>query len=175
MSGAMSKLRAIRLLAGAALVVLALAACGVPTTSPPTAITEVPYNLMETPAPPTQLPSTPATRGPFIYWVNAADQLIATGKATHPIIGVLLDRTYAGEGAQVQDSSDAVTQDGPADKAGVQPGDVIVSFEGKPIRTPDQLIVSIRARAVGETVTLTIERDGQRRELQMTLEAQPDE
>ena len=91
------------------------------------------------------------------------------------IIGVLLDRTYAGEGAQVENSSGAVTQDGPADKAGVQAGDVIVSFEGKPIRTPDQLIVSIRARAVGETVTLTIERDGQRRDLQMTLEAQPDE
>ena len=52
---------------------------------------------------------------------------------------------------------------------------MIVSFEGKPIRTPDQLIVSIRARAVGETVTLTIERDGQQRQLQMTLEAEPDD
>lgn len=106
---------------------------------------------------------------------RTADQLIATGKATHPVIGVMLDRTFSGDGAQVEDSGAAVTPDGPADKAGVQPGDVIVSFEGKPIRTPDQLIVSIRALAVGETVTLTIERDGQQRELQMTLEAQPDD
>jgi putative serine protease PepD len=106
---------------------------------------------------------------------RTAEQLIATGKATHPIIGVLLDRTFSGEGAQVQDSSDAVTPDGPADKAGVRPGDVVVSFEGKPIRTPDQLIVSIRARAVGETVTLTIRRDGQEIDLPMTLEAQPDD
>jgi putative serine protease PepD len=106
---------------------------------------------------------------------RTADQLIATGKATHPIIGVLLDRTYSDEGAQVQDSQDAVTPDGPADKAGVQPGDVIIRFEGKPIRTPDQLIVSIRARAVGETVTLTIERDGEELDLPMTLEAQPDD
>ncbi|HEY9496389.1 MAG TPA: trypsin-like peptidase domain-containing protein [Intrasporangium sp.] len=106
---------------------------------------------------------------------RTADQLIATGKATHPIIGVLLDRTFAGEGAKVEDSGKAVTPDGPAERAGVQPGDVIVSFEGKPVRTPDQLIVSIRARAVGETVTLTIERDGQQRQLQMTLEAEPDD
>ncbi|MDC5697752.1 trypsin-like peptidase domain-containing protein [Intrasporangium calvum] len=105
---------------------------------------------------------------------RTADQLISTGKATHPIIGVMLDRTYSGEGALVQDDSDAVTPDAPADKAGVQPGDVIVGFEGEPIRTPDQLIVSIRSRAVGETVTLTIERDGEQIDLEMTLEADPE-
>ena len=105
---------------------------------------------------------------------RTADQLIATGKATHPIIGVLLDRRYSGEGALVQDESDAVTPNAPADKAGVEPGDVIVRFEGKPIRTPDQLIVSIRSRAVGETVTLTVERDGKQIDLRMTLEADPE-
>ncbi|WP_234423778.1 S1C family serine protease [Intrasporangium calvum] len=105
---------------------------------------------------------------------RTADQLIATGKATHPIIGVLLDRRYSGEGALVQDMSDAVTPNAPADKAGVEPGDVIVRFEGKPIRTPDQLIVSIRSRAVGETVTLTVERDGKQIDLRMTLEADPE-
>ena len=82
MSGAMSKLRATHLLVPTALVVLTLAACGVPVTSPPTAITEVPYNLMETAAPPTPLPSTPVRRGPFIYWVNAADQLVAIEAGT---------------------------------------------------------------------------------------------
>lgn len=82
MSGAMSKLGATHLLVSTALVVLTLAACGVPVTSPPTAITEVPYNLMETAAPPTPLPSTPVRRGPFIYWVNAADQLVAIEAGT---------------------------------------------------------------------------------------------
>ena len=71
-------------------------------------------------------------------------------------------------------ASDAITAGGPAAKAGVQPGDVITGFEGKRIRTPDQLIVSIRARAVGETVTLTVERDGKQIDLKMTLEAEPD-
>lgn len=77
MSVGLSKRSAIRLFVSTALAVLALAACGVPATSPPTAITDVPYNLMETAGPLTPLPSTPARRGPFIYWVNAADQLIA--------------------------------------------------------------------------------------------------
>ncbi len=71
-------------------------------------------------------------------------------------------------------AADAITAGGPAAKAGVQPGDVITGFEGKRIRTPDQLIVSIRARAVGETVTLTVERDGKQIDLKMTLEAEPD-
>jgi putative serine protease PepD len=105
---------------------------------------------------------------------RTADQLIATGKATHPIIGVSLDRTFSGDGAQVLDRPDAVTAGGPAAKAGVRPGDIITAFEGKRIRTPDQLIVSIRSRAVGDTVTLTVLRDGRRTDLQMTLEADPD-
>ncbi|WP_256792782.1 S1C family serine protease [Terrabacter sp. Ter38] len=104
---------------------------------------------------------------------RTADQLIATGKATHPVIGVNLSRTFVGDGAQVSDAPDAVTSGGPADKAGVKAGDVIVGFEGKRIRTPDQLIVSIRARAVGDTVSLKVERDGTELQLQMTLEADP--
>jgi putative serine protease PepD len=104
---------------------------------------------------------------------RTAEQLITTGKATHPVIGVLLDRTYSGEGAQVVDQSDAVTPKGPAAKAGIRPGDIIVAFEGKRVRTPDALIVAIRARAVGDTVSLTVERDGKEIELKMVLEADP--
>ncbi len=104
---------------------------------------------------------------------RTADQLIATGKATHPVIGVLLDRTYSGEGAQVSTGADAVTSGGPAARAGVRSGDVIVGFEGRRVRTPDQLIVSIRARAVGDTVTLTVDRDGAKVDLRMRLEADP--
>ncbi len=106
---------------------------------------------------------------------RTADQLIATGHATHPIIGVLLDRTFTGEGAQVSTGKDAVTAGGPADKAGIKPGDVIIGFEGTRIRTPDQLVVSIRARAVGDTVTLRVQRGTETIDLRMTLEAAPSE
>jgi putative serine protease PepD len=66
-----------------------------------------------------------------------------------------------------------VTAGGPAAKAGVKPGDVIIAFEGKRVRTPDQLIVSVRSRAVGDTVSLRVLRDGKELELRMTLEADP--
>lgn len=104
---------------------------------------------------------------------RTAQQLITTGKSTHPVIGVMLDRTHTGEGARVVDESKAVTPNGPAAKAGIRPGDVIVAFEGKRVRTPDALIVAIRARAVGDSVTLTVNRDGKEIQLKMVLEADP--
>ncbi|MEO7448027.1 MAG: trypsin-like peptidase domain-containing protein [Humibacillus sp.] len=104
---------------------------------------------------------------------RTADQLIATGKATHPVIGVSLDRTFSGDGARVASGADSVTSGSPAAKAGVRTGDVITGFEGKRVRTPDQLVVSIRSRAVGDTVTLTVQRGGASVDLKMTLEADP--
>ncbi|MFX4285573.1 trypsin-like peptidase domain-containing protein [Janibacter sp. G349] len=108
--------------------------------------------------------------------VRTVDQLIATGTAQHPIIGVSLDRRWDGEGARVLEDSDvdsgrAVIPDGPADNAGVEPGDVITELDGRRITDLDQLITRIRAKAVGDKVTLTIQRDGKQQDLSMTLEA----
>ena len=106
---------------------------------------------------------------------KTADQLIATGKAEHPIIGVFLDTEYDGEGVRVgaegPDGEPAVNPGGPADTAGIKPGDVIVAFEGRPINDPDSLVVAIRARGVGEKVTLTIRRGETERDVTMVLQA----
>lgn len=83
---------------------------------------------------------------------RVAEELITTGKSTHPIIGVALSQSFSGEGAQVQD----VTVDGPAAKAGLKSGDVIVKFEGQPVTDSTELIVRIRSKNVGDTVTLTL-------------------
>ena len=104
---------------------------------------------------------------------RTADQLIATGKATHPVIGVKLNRTFTARAPRSSSTADAVTPEARRPRPASRPGDVIVGFEGKRIRTPDQLIVSIRARAVGDTVSLKVEREGKELELQMTLEADP--
>ena len=56
---------------------------------------------------------------------TAVEQLITTGKAVHPIIGVFLDSTYDGEGVRIADEGPsgqpAVAPDGPADEAGCGP------------------------------------------------------
>jgi len=96
---------------------------------------------------------------------RTADQLMETGKATYPIVGVLLDNRYNGEGVQVleDDTADmeAVTPGGPAEEAGIEPGDVILAIDGRPVTQPDELIVAIRAKAPGDEIELTIRpRDG---------------
>lgn len=107
---------------------------------------------------------------------RTADQLIETGKATYPIVGVLLDNLYMGEGVQVLDESGgdtpAVTAGGPADLAGIKPGDVILEIDGRPVTHPNELIVAIRAKAPGDEVTLKIRpKNGSgEKELELTLD-----
>ena len=108
--------------------------------------------------------------------VRTVDQLITDGEAEHPIIGVSLDRRWGGQGAKVIEDDEArggeaVIPDGPADNAGIEPGDVITEMDGRKITSLDQLIVRIRAQAVGDKVTLKVQRDGEEHELTMTLEA----
>jgi len=59
----------------------------------------------------------------------------------------------------------AVTPNGPASKAGVKPGDVIVSIDGKAIKNGDELVADISSRKVGSTVQLGVLRNGQRQTL----------
>jgi putative serine protease PepD len=109
---------------------------------------------------------------------RTVEELIQTGKARHPVIGVLLDRSYTGEGVRVspdeQNGQPPVTPGGPADKAGIKPGDVITKFNGRPMSDSDALVVAIRAQAPGDTVKLTIRSGGRERTVTMTLQASGD-
>lgn len=102
---------------------------------------------------------------------KTAEQLIATGRSVYPIMGVSIDSRFTGTGALVAEQDEAVIAGGPADKAGIKPGDVIVEFEGLEITTSDELIVAIRSRDVGDRVSLVILRDGERIKLTLTLVA----
>ena len=104
---------------------------------------------------------------------KTVEQLIRTGKAEHPVIGVFLDSTYDGEGvriaAQGPNGQAAVDPDGPAAAAGLKAGDVIVAFEGRPVTDDGELVVAIRARGVGDSVVLTVRRGGGDRDVTMVL------
>jgi aminopeptidase YwaD len=58
----------------------------------------------------------------------------------------------------------------PADKAGVQAGDVIVRFAGVDVKTLDDLTFALRARRAGDRVDVVVVRDGQERQVQAVLE-----
>ncbi|MFE0777630.1 trypsin-like peptidase domain-containing protein [Streptomyces sp. NPDC058861] len=102
---------------------------------------------------------------------RVAEELIRTGKAAHPVIGVSLDMQYSGDGARVgekgKDGTASVTPGGPAAKAGLRPGDVITKVDGQRVHNGEELIVKIRAHRPGDRLELTLSRDG--KELTKTL------
>ena len=102
---------------------------------------------------------------------KTANQLIKTGKSTYPIVGIALDTTYAGGGAKIAESASAISTGGPADLGGLKAGDVITKFDGKVIGNSDELIVAVRARGVGDTVSLEYGRNGTIRQTTVTLVA----
>jgi putative serine protease PepD len=113
----------------------------------------------------------------FAIPVNLADtvagQLIEDGTAEHAFLGVGLgDGTATADGvtrsgAQVQ----SVTDGSPAADAGVRQGDVIVAIDGKAVAGAESLTGYVRTYASGDEVTLTLVRDGESQEVDVTLAA----
>ena len=91
---------------------------------------------------------------------KTAEQLIKTGTATYPIVGMLLDQSYTGAGAKVAISANAILAGGPAERAGIKPGDIVTSIDGVDIHSSDEAIVAVRAHNVGDIVSMTITRGG---------------
>lgn len=105
---------------------------------------------------------------------KTANQLIKTGKATYPILGISLNLNYTQGGAKITNSPTGIHAGSPAAGAGLKAGDIITKFDGKAITGPDELIVAVRAKNVGDTVSLTYLRDGTPHEVSVTLApAQP--
>jgi putative serine protease PepD len=102
---------------------------------------------------------------------KTAEQLIKNGVATYPVIGVTLDMNFTGSGAKITTTGTAILPGSPAQIAGLRGGDVITSFEGKTIGGAEELIVAVRAKNVGDRVTLTYKRDGVSKVTTLTLTA----
>ncbi|MFH8365749.1 trypsin-like peptidase domain-containing protein [Streptomyces sp. NPDC018031] len=104
---------------------------------------------------------------------RVAEELINTGRATHPVIGVTLDMAFTGDGARVHtrtsDGSPPVKPGGPGDQAGIRPRDVITEVDGVRVHSGQELIVKIRSHRPGDRLRLTVERGGEEREVTLTL------
>ncbi|MFD6291738.1 trypsin-like peptidase domain-containing protein [Streptomyces sp. NPDC060205] len=104
---------------------------------------------------------------------RVAEELINTGKATHPVIGVTLDMEYSGDGARVgakgNDGGSAVSRGGPGARAGIEAGDVITEVDGQRVHSGEELIVKTRSHRPGDRLELTLERDGRERKVTLVL------
>ncbi len=115
----------------------------------------------------------------FAIPVNLAKELLpqleAKGKVTRGWLGVLIQKVSteiaeslgleAAKGALVAD----VMSDGPAKKAGVEVGDVIVQFDGHAVNDSNELPFLVARTPVGKTVELVVIREGKRQSLSVTI------
>jgi S1-C subfamily serine protease len=106
-------------------------------------------------------------------------QLLDTGHAEHAYLGVEL-RDVTPEVAAELDLPVSegvlvfsVSPGTPADQVGLEPGDVIVALDDEQLRTVEDLLSALRNRSPGDTVQLTVNRDGEELELTPTLTDRP--
>jgi putative serine protease PepD len=101
---------------------------------------------------------------------SIALQLIRTGRATHPVVGVQAQTVGAdGQGPRGARVTGLVAG-GPAKRAGIRVGDVITQVGSRTITSVDQLVVALRSYAVGDRVALTLVRDGSRLTVHVVLQ-----
>ena len=113
--------------------------------------------------------------------MRVADQLKTTGKVTRGRIAVAIGEVTKevadslglpkAQGALVS----SVEAGGPADKAGIQPGDIILKYNGHDVTTATDLPRMVGDTKPGTKATITVWRKGQSRDLPITIaEMQPD-
>lgn len=109
-----------------------------------------------------------------------SEQLLAHGRVVRGWVGIEgqditvdLQRAFgpARSGAVVN----ALDPTGPAARAGLQLGDVIVAIDARAVRDRHDMVRGVASRAVGERLTFTVLRDGQRREFRVVAQNRPGE
>lgn len=116
---------------------------------------------------------------PAVVATQVADQIIETGKATHAYIGLGTQTVTTDLQQQFDLSRGAgilvaeVTPSGPAGRAGIQQGDIIVAVDGIAMLESSDLLIAIRDKQPGDQVQVRLDRDGQEMTVSVTLEERP--
>ena len=97
---------------------------------------------------------------------RVARELIQNGSVDHAYLGVTLEDDGPAEFGRVVNGA-------PADDAGLQTGDVVTAVDGNEIDSGDELRAAIDAKKPGDKITLTIQRGGEERTVQVTLGERP--
>jgi membrane-associated protease RseP (regulator of RpoE activity) len=84
-------------------------------------------------------------------------------------LGVVLGESPDGQGVLVQ----RVASDSPAERAGIKADDVIVAVDGEKVNAPDKLAGIVQDAGAGAELTLTVMRDGDERDVDVTLDERP--
>jgi len=117
---------------------------------------------------------------PVDFAMDIADQLITTGRATHPYIGVSTETVDANIAAEfgLPVSAGALVRfvepGSPAETAGLQRGDIIVLIGGREITGVEDVFAAIREHKVGEAVPVEVVRSDTRRTFDVTLGSDAD-
>jgi len=98
---------------------------------------------------------------------SVASTIVAGGKVQHAYVGVRIQDVEGG--AKITQ----IVAGAPAAKAGLKVGDVITSFDGKPVSSADDLTAAVFQAKPGEKVSVTITRNGNTQHLSLTLGVQP--
>ncbi len=112
--------------------------------------------------------------------VDVVTELIEDGRVEHAYLGVqpaTLDRqTARAYGLPVEEGSVVleVVPGSPADRAGMQPGDIVVAIDDEPITSAEDLLAVLRGRDPGDEIELTVVRDDGEETLSATLADLPD-
>jgi S1-C subfamily serine protease len=108
---------------------------------------------------------------------DVVGQLLRTGHARHAYLGLQLGELTPEIAAALQRTTGALVLDvvagGPAARAGLQPGDVIVRFDDTRIATVEDVLAALRGHQPGDTVTLTYDRNGKQAQAAVTLSERP--